>query len=187
MGDRAYGEYATVAGLQQRAVDVIARLHQRRTVDFRKARRLGKNDGLFTWKRGCQPSEIFTSPCQLYILCMDNDAETLLVQLKIPNVIPIRLAELEKEDKQLAEGKLLRSTVEYYFTSKASLMRYVLAQNPDCERVTYLDADLFFFSEPSKLDNEIAGSSVAVIEHRFSPGNQRLYKFGRFNAGWLSF
>ena len=60
LGDRACGEDATVAGLQQRAVDVIARLHQGRTVDFRKARRLGKKDGLFTWKRGCQPSEIFT-------------------------------------------------------------------------------------------------------------------------------
>ena len=60
MGDRAYGEYGTVAGLKQRAVDVIARLHQARKVDFRKAKRLGKNDGLFTWKRGCQRSKIFT-------------------------------------------------------------------------------------------------------------------------------
>jgi len=60
MGDRAYGEYATVAGLKQRAVDVIARLHQRRKVDFRKAQRLCKHDGLFTWKRGYQQSEIFT-------------------------------------------------------------------------------------------------------------------------------
>jgi len=60
LGDRAYGEYATVAGLQQRAVDVIARLHQGRKVDFRKAGRLGKNDGLFTWKRGYQQSKIFT-------------------------------------------------------------------------------------------------------------------------------
>jgi len=60
LGDRAYGEYATVAGLQQRAVDVIARLHQGRKVDFRQARRLGKNDGLFTWKRGYQQSAILT-------------------------------------------------------------------------------------------------------------------------------
>jgi len=60
LGDRAYGEYATVAGLRQRAVDVIARLHQGRKVDFRKARRLGKHDGLFTWKRGYQQSEILT-------------------------------------------------------------------------------------------------------------------------------
>ena len=60
LGDRAYGEYGTLAGLKQRAVDVIARLHQTRKVDFRKATRLGKNDGLFTWKRGCQQSKVFT-------------------------------------------------------------------------------------------------------------------------------
>ena len=126
------------------------------------------------------------SPCRLYVLCMDHDAEMLLDRLKIPNVILIRLAEFEKEDGQLADVKPTRSVVEYYFTSKACLMRYVLAKNPDCERVTYLDADLFFFSDPSELDREIAEMSVAIIEHRFSPDNQRLYKFGRFNAGWFS-
>lgn len=126
------------------------------------------------------------SPCTLYILCMDDDAETLLKQLRIPNVVPISLFEFEKEDRQLANVKQSRSTVEYYFTCKASLIKYVLAKNPNCERVTYLDADLFFFSDPVLLDAEIAKSSVAVIEHRFSANNQRLHKFGKFNAGWLS-
>ena len=60
LGDRAYGEYATLAGLPQRGVDVVARLHQRRRVDFRKARRLGKNDGLFVWTKNCQQSEILS-------------------------------------------------------------------------------------------------------------------------------
>jgi len=60
MGDRAYGDYATVAGLKRRGVDVIARLNQRRKVDFRKARRLGKDDGLFVWTRGYQQSALFT-------------------------------------------------------------------------------------------------------------------------------
>ncbi len=60
LGDRAYGEYTTLAGLPQRGVDVVARLHQRRKVDFRKARRLGKNDGLFVWAKGGQQSEILS-------------------------------------------------------------------------------------------------------------------------------
>ena len=60
LGDRAYGEYATLAGLPRQQVDVVARLHQRRKVDFRKAKRLGPNDGLFVWNKGCQQSEIFT-------------------------------------------------------------------------------------------------------------------------------
>ncbi len=61
LGDRAYGEYTTLAGLPRQGIDVVARLHQRRQVDFRKARRLGKNDGLFTWTKGYQQSEILSA------------------------------------------------------------------------------------------------------------------------------
>jgi hypothetical protein len=67
LGDRAYGEFTTLAGLPQQGVDVVARLHQRRKVDFRQARRLGQNDGLFVWTKGCQQSEIL-SPTQWDLL-----------------------------------------------------------------------------------------------------------------------
>jgi len=61
LGDRAYGEYTTLAGLPPQGVDVVARLHHRRKVDFRKAQPLGQNDGLFVWTKGCQQSEILSS------------------------------------------------------------------------------------------------------------------------------
>ena len=61
LGDRAYGEYTTLATGPQQGVDVVARLHARRKVDFRKARRLGKNDGLFVWTKGYQQSEILSA------------------------------------------------------------------------------------------------------------------------------
>ena len=61
LGDRAYGEYTPLATGPQRGVDVVARLHARRKVDFRKARRLGKNDGRFVWTKGCQQSEILSA------------------------------------------------------------------------------------------------------------------------------
>jgi hypothetical protein len=117
---------------------------------------------------------------------MDKEAWTLLSMLNLSCVTLIRVDELEAEDMQLAKVRSSRNSVEYYFTSKASLLRYVLSKNQDSERVTYLDADLYFFSNPTQLDNEIGMSSVAIIEHRFSPNNLRLNKFGRFNAGWLS-
>jgi len=60
LGDRAYGDYATLAGLPRQGVDVVARLHQARKVDFRKAKRLGHNDGVFTWRKGCLQSTILT-------------------------------------------------------------------------------------------------------------------------------
>lgn len=61
LGDRAYGEYTTLAGLPQQGVDVVARLHQRRQVDFRKARQLGNNDGLVVWTKGYQQSKILSA------------------------------------------------------------------------------------------------------------------------------
>lgn len=51
LGDRAFGEYITLASWPARGVDVVARLHQTRKVDFRKAKRLGKNDALFRWEK----------------------------------------------------------------------------------------------------------------------------------------
>jgi hypothetical protein len=60
LGDRAYGEYITLASWPARGVDVVARLHQARKADFRKAKRLGKNDGLFTWKKTAR-SKILTA------------------------------------------------------------------------------------------------------------------------------
>jgi putative transposase len=43
--------------LLQRDVDVVARLHQARKVDFRKAQRLGRHDGLVTWRPGSDQSQ----------------------------------------------------------------------------------------------------------------------------------
>jgi hypothetical protein len=62
LGDRAYGEYLTLASLPQRGVDVVARLHGARRVDFRKAKkRLARHDGLFEWRKGYQQSKILSA------------------------------------------------------------------------------------------------------------------------------
>jgi Transposase DDE domain len=61
LGDRAFGEYTTLAQLPRRGVDVVARLHHQRKVDFRKAQRLTKGDGLFIWTKGCMQSQILSA------------------------------------------------------------------------------------------------------------------------------
>ncbi len=62
LGDRAFGEYTTLAALPRwRGVDVVARLHQGRKVDFRKSRRLAKHDGLFVWTKTGQQSQILSA------------------------------------------------------------------------------------------------------------------------------
>lgn len=52
LGDRAFGDYASLADLLRQGVDVVARLNAKRKVDFRKAKRLGRNDGIFVWAKG---------------------------------------------------------------------------------------------------------------------------------------
>lgn len=51
-GDRAFGDFTTLATLPGLQVDVLARLHQTRSPDFRRPhRRLGPGDALFVWSK----------------------------------------------------------------------------------------------------------------------------------------
>ena len=61
--DRAFGDYVNLAMLPLQGVDVVARLHGARKVDFRRAKhpqRLGPKDALFVWRKGPQQSDILT-------------------------------------------------------------------------------------------------------------------------------
>jgi hypothetical protein len=55
LGDRFFCSYWVIAALQRRGVDVVFRLHQRRTADFRRGRRSGREDHLVTWTRPARP------------------------------------------------------------------------------------------------------------------------------------
>ncbi len=55
LADRYYCSYFMIALLQERGIDLVARLHQRRPVDFRRGRRLGKDDQVVTWNRPQRP------------------------------------------------------------------------------------------------------------------------------------
>ena len=54
--DRCFCSYMMIALLAARGVDVCVRLHQRRTSDFRRGHRLGKDDHLITWTRPARPA-----------------------------------------------------------------------------------------------------------------------------------
>jgi hypothetical protein len=124
---------------------------------------------------------------RLWVLCMDRSCYEALVQLKLPSVHLIALEEFEADDEKLLSAKKNRSLIEYYFTCSPSLPLFIFATFPEAERVTYLDADLFFFENPAPVFEEIADHSVAMIGHRFSPQLKHLESYGIYNVGWLSF
>jgi Transposase DDE domain len=51
LADRFFCSYWVIADLLARGVDVVVRLHQCRTADFRRGRRLGREDHIVTWTR----------------------------------------------------------------------------------------------------------------------------------------
>ncbi|MBV8382054.1 MAG: IS4 family transposase [Planctomycetaceae bacterium] len=51
LADRFFSSYWTIAALQARGVDIVVRLHQARQADFRRGRRLGREDHLVTWTK----------------------------------------------------------------------------------------------------------------------------------------
>jgi hypothetical protein len=55
LGDRYFGSFFAIAGLSERGVDVLFRMHQRRKFDFRRGRRLGVLDHVVTWARPARP------------------------------------------------------------------------------------------------------------------------------------
>jgi hypothetical protein len=124
---------------------------------------------------------------RLFVLCMDAAAHDALSALALPEITPISLEELESADPALLEAKRNRSTIEYYFTCTPSLPLYIMRTWRDIGVVTYLDADLFFFSDPKPLFDELGDGSVAIIGHRFPVNLRDRELYGIYNVGWLSF
>lgn len=123
---------------------------------------------------------------RLYILCLDGSTYDALCALALPGVELIPDATLEAWDRDLQAARSNRNAVEFYFTCKSVLMRYVLANYRDVDRITYLDSDLFFFSDPGAVEREFAHSSVALTPHRFPDRLAFMKRSGVYNAGWIS-
>ena len=122
---------------------------------------------------------------QLWVLCFDDATYRTLKELSLPGLHPIALEEFERGDEPLKTAKTNRSSIEYYFTCTPSLPLYILNHYPEVNLITYIDADLFFFSSIIPLFEEMAEASVAIIGHHSLPEIDEMY--GLYNVGWLSF
>ena len=105
----------------------------------------------------------------LTAFCFDDEAYELLLELGLPNVTPVALADLEAFDPDLLAVKPARTPVEYCWTATPCVIRYVLEQRADVDEVTYLDADLRFFGSPEPVFAEMGDASVLITPHRFPP------------------
>lgn len=129
----------------------------------------------------------FSESFHLYALCLDEASFEYFRENPLPTVTPISVAMLEQGTPNLAACKQGRSVVEYYWTCGPAFMLYLLSTYPSIDQISYIDADTMFFSSPDPLIEEIAGHSVSIVAHRFSPAHRFREKFGKYNVGWLTF
>tara|TARA_A100000164_G_scaffold378316_1_gene419576 strand:+ start:690 stop:1649 length:960 start_codon:yes stop_codon:yes gene_type:complete len=124
---------------------------------------------------------------KLFMICMDDKSYKYLNDNPLNNVQILHIKELEKKFPLLKIAKLNRNRIEYFFTCSPAVCNYVMDQFDFIDSITYLDADLYFFSDPKKVFDEIENNSIAIIEHRFHWTTKRQLKYGRFNVGWVTF
>ena len=55
VADRQFGGWFDILRWQQRGIDVVIRLHQTRSANFRRGRRLGSGDHIIRWPRPKRP------------------------------------------------------------------------------------------------------------------------------------
>lgn len=127
------------------------------------------------------------SEFRLYAVCLDEISRLILNRLKLPNVVVIPLHAIEQGDEPLWEARKGRSLLEYYFTITPTVIIRLISEYPEIDVLTYLDADLYFFSSPDPLFEELGPHSIMIQEHRFSPRNRHREQWGKYNVGWISF
>jgi hypothetical protein len=126
-------------------------------------------------------------PFHLWILCMDVLVEQQLRQLGLPHVSLIPLQEVESVS--LLGVKNGRTAGEYCWTLTPFTPQFVFDRNQKVERVTYLDADLFFFDSPQILleEFEISGKQVLITEHAYAPEYDQTETCGKFCVQFITF
>lgn len=127
----------------------------------------------------------------IYILAMDQESFAILNDYYTDNksiiIIPLEIF----LDDNLKKVQDERSRAEFCWTCTASLIYYVLTVYNE-DMCTYIDADMYFYSNPDKLVDEmlLAGKSVLIVEHRFKNdffGKRSIQTAGKYNVAFNTF
>lgn len=120
----------------------------------------------------------------LYIFAFDNESKKILGDLKLSNVTVISLSDFENE--RLLEVKPTRSKAEYCWTCTPSVIDYCM-DTFDLSDCTYIDADLYFFSNPNVLIEEMGSKSVLITEHRYTKKYDQSTSSGIYCVQFITF
>lgn len=122
----------------------------------------------------------------LWTLCMDDQACDVLAKLQLAHLRPLRLSQLV--DQRLKDIKLCRSSCEYCWTLTPYSFKFVFDVDPNVQRVTYLDADMWLRQSPAPVFKELdaSGKAVLITEHAYSPEYDQAEVSGQYCVQFLT-
>lgn len=120
----------------------------------------------------------------LYIFAFDKNSEVILKKMELPHVSVISLSEFE--DERLLAIKSTRTKGEYCWTCTSSTIHYCITRF-NLDHCTYVDADLYFFSDPRVLVDEMGDKSVLITEHRYTKKYDQSVKSGIYCVQFVTF
>lgn len=120
----------------------------------------------------------------LYVVCFDDATYRLLQKLNEPALVPISLGEFETAE--LLRVKAERTVAEYCWTCSSSVILHCINtyQLTNC---AYIDADMYFFSDPSQIWEESPTSSVYITLHNYSKPYDQSAVSGKFCVQFVGF
>ena len=133
---------------------------------------------IISLQRNCPNAHIF-------VLCMDKKTRQIIDKFNLEFVQCINLEEIETDD--LLQAKMSRGPAEYCWTLSSNFTWFVMREFKYVDLITYVDADLYFYSDVQPLFDEIQEASITIIEHRFSERLKDREVNGRFCVEWNSF
>lgn len=122
----------------------------------------------------------------VFIVAMDDYCLQLLSRQDMPHASILSIADVEDFYPQLKTIKVSRNKGEYSWTCKGPslLFCYNKFGLKDC---TYLDADLYFFSDPTPLYEEAPDADVMLMDHQYTSWYNLAATNGQYCAGYLYF
>ena len=121
----------------------------------------------------------------LYVIAFDVHTYEILSTLNYKNMTLIKRTDFECT--RLLQVKSERSVAEYFWTSTPFSIEYCIKKY-DLDSCTYLDADIYFFSDPEVLFQELKeNDSVIITDHRYSPKYDQTKISGRYCVQFMFF
>jgi len=100
----------------------------------------------------------------LYIFAFDDITYQILAEKSLSNTTIIQLVEFETAELLIIKKE--RSVAEYCWTCTPFAIKHCL-QNFDIDSCTYIDADTYFYSDPSALIDAMGNNSVLITPHNY--------------------